>query len=71
MCDIFDHYNCFVLKMLFVLVFVTNLKLASVDLLCTQSFFHLLCTLYCICMLRYLVCLFLMYRFRKREDTFI
>ena len=50
--------------MQFVLVIVTNLNIASVNLLCTL--FNLLCTLYCICMLRYLVCLFLVYPFRKK-----
>lgn len=50
--------------MQFVLVIVTNLNLASVNLLCTL--FNLLCTLYCICMLRYLACLFLVYPFRKK-----
>lgn len=50
----------FCTEMQFVLVIVTNLNLASVNLLCTL--FNLLCT-YCICMLRYLACLFLVYPF--------
>lgn len=54
--------------MQFVLVIVTNLNLASVNLLCTL--FNLLCTLYRICMLRYLARLFLVYSFREKEDNF-
>lgn len=72
MYDIFDHYNCFVLNAVCAFFFffchVTNLNLASVNLLCTL--FNLLCTLYCIYTLRYLACLFLVYPFREKEDDF-